>query len=98
MNKYGEPAKRALAAIGLVYVGFETNGMYANYQDKLSPGFCGRMLWPQITAINGMLDLLGEFASPCSIDRKYCLAHSEKCPCPHARVNEFVAKIKGGEK
>ena len=51
VNKYGEPAAMALAAIGLTYVGFELNGMYANYQDPLSPGFCGRMFWPQIEAI-----------------------------------------------
>ncbi len=55
VNKYGAPAKRALAAIGLEYVGFEPRGMYATYQSPLSVGFCERMFWPQIEKI---LDLI----------------------------------------
>lgn len=73
INKYGEPSSRALAAIGLRYVGFElaekkdSDGvpvrvMYAKYQDPLSPGFCCRMFWPQIEAI---LDLMAKAKAKC---------------------------------
>lgn len=62
VNKYAEPAKRALAAIGLEYVGFEPRGMYATYQSPLSVGFCERMFWPQIEAI---LDLMVKAKAKC---------------------------------
>lgn len=51
VNKFGEPAKRALEAVGLVYVGFEVRGMYATYESPLQPGVCERMFWPQIEKI-----------------------------------------------
>jgi hypothetical protein len=60
VNKYGEPAKRALAAVGLVYVGFELRGMYATYDSPLQPGFCERMFWPQIEAILKLKEVANE--------------------------------------
>ncbi len=48
VNKYAEPSRRALAKIGLEYVGFETQGMYATYKSLLTPGHCERMFWVTI--------------------------------------------------
>lgn len=58
VNQYGKPARRALDAIGLEYVGFETRGMYATYRSPLNADACERLFWPQIEKILKMLEEL----------------------------------------